>query len=163
MPALPGQRYKPSGLAKRADWEAVWAAQRREDEIDAEAAAATPPLPDEPEDRRKREDLGDLAPPPKYRAGDFLKAGYWRLRGALDVPKERFVSLPGVSGDDDPTLLVGCAGWDHLTLCQALAAYYNEANERDGLTAARGAAGRTAGVKRGRWLGLPGADGGAGE
>ena len=150
VPALAALRYKPSGLAKRADWEAVWAAQRREDEIDAEAAAATPPLPDETEDqhaarlkaeqdRRKRDELGDLAPPPKYRAADFLKAGYWRLRGALDVPKERFFSLPGVSGDDDPTLLVGRAGWDHLTLCQALAAYYNEADERDGWTAARAA------------------------
>ncbi len=150
VPALPALRYKPSGLAKRADWEAVWAAQRREDEIDAETAAATPRLADETEDqhaarlkaeqdRRKRDELGDLAPPPKYRAGDFLKAGYWRLRGALDVPKERFFSLPGVSGDDDPTLLVGRAGWDHLTLCQALAAYYNEADERDGWTAARAA------------------------
>ena len=150
VPALPALRYKPSGLAKRADWEAVWAAQRREDEIDAETAAATPRLAGETEDqhaarlkaeqdRRKRDEIGDLAPPPKYRAADFLKAGYWRLRGALDVPKERFFSLPGVSGDDDPTLLVGCAGWDHLTLCQALAAYYNEANERDGWTADRAA------------------------
>ena len=150
VPALPALRYKPSGLAKRADWEAVWAAQRREDEIDAETAAATPRLAGETEDqhaarlkaeqhRRKRDELGDLAPPPKYRAADFLKAGYWRLRGALDVPKERFFSLPGVSGDDDPTLLVGRAGWDHLTLCQALAAYYNEADERDGWTAARAA------------------------
>ena len=150
VPALPALRYKPSGLAKRADWEAVWAAQRREDEIDAETAAATPRLAGETEDqhaarlkteqdRRKRDELGDLAPPPKYRAGDFLKAGYWRLRGALDVPKERFFSLPGVSSDDDPTLLVGCAGWDHLTLCHALAAYYNEADERDGWNAARAA------------------------
>ena len=150
VPALPIQRYKPSGLAKRADWEAVWAAQRREDEIDAETAGATPRLSGETEDhhaarlkaeqdRRKRDELGDLIPPPKYRSADFLKAGYWRLRGALDVPKERFVSLPGVSGGDDPTLLVGCAGWDHLTLCHALAAYYNEASERDGWTAARAA------------------------
>ena len=66
-------------------------------------------------------------------------SGSRRLRGALDVPKERFVSLPGVSGGDDPTLLVGCAGWDHLTLCHALAAYYNEASERDGWNAARAA------------------------
>ena len=150
VPALPMQRYKPSGLAKRADWEAVWAAQRREDEIDAEVAAATPPLPDETEDhhaarikaeqdRRKRDELGDLVPPPKYRSADFQKAGYWRLRGALDVPKERFFSVPNVSRDDDPTLLVGWAGWDHATLCDALAADYNEANGRDGWTADRAA------------------------
>ena len=41
VPALPVQRYKPSGLAKRADWERIWELQRREDEIDAEVAAAT--------------------------------------------------------------------------------------------------------------------------
>ena len=148
VPALPIQRYKPSGLAKRADWEAVWAAQRREDEIDAETAGATPRLSGETEDhhaarlkaeqdRRKRDELGDLAPPPKYRAGDFLKAGYWRLRGALDVPKERFVSLPDMSRDSDPTLLVGWVGWDPPTLCQAVATYYTDANERDGWSAAR--------------------------
>ena len=35
-----------------------------------------------------------------------------RLRGKLDVPKERFTSVPGGTTDDDPTLLVGWAGWD---------------------------------------------------
>ena len=148
VPALPAQRYKPSGLAKRADWEAVWAAQRREDEIDAETAAATPREPDETaadyaarlqaeQRRRKRMRSGDLAPPPKYRSADFLKPGYWRLRGALDVPKERFVSFPDMSVDHDPTLLVGWAGWDALTLCQAVAAYYTRAYEREGWDAAR--------------------------
>ena len=148
VPALPIQRYKPSGLVKRADWETVWAAQRREDEIDAETAGATPRPAGETEDhhaarlkaerdRRKRDELGDLIPPPKYRSADFLKAGYWRLRGALDVPKERFVSLPDMSRDSDPTLLVGWAGWDPPTLCQAVATYYTDANERDGWSAAR--------------------------
>ncbi len=148
VPALPAQRYKPSGLAKRADWEAVWAAQRREDEIDAETAASTPREPDETADdyaarlqaeqrRRKRDALGDLAPPPKYRSADFLKPGYWRLRGALDVPKERFVSFPDMSFDHDPTLLVGWAGWDALTLCHAVAAYYTRAYESEGWDAAR--------------------------
>ena len=148
VPALPVQRYRPSGLAKRADWEAVWAAQRREDEIDARTAAATPRLPDETadahaarlqaeQDRRKRAELGDLAPPPKYRSADFLKPGYWRLRGALDVPKERFVSFPTMSGDHDPTLLVGWAGWNAPTLCQAVATYYTHAHEREGWSAAR--------------------------
>ncbi len=147
VPALPAQRYRPSGLAKRTDWEAVWQAQRREDEIDA-ATAATPREPDETADdyaarlqaeqrRRKRDALGDLAPPPKYRSADFLKPGYWRLRGALDVPKERFVSFPDMSFDHDPTLLVGWAGWDALTLCQAVAAYYTRAYESEGWDAAR--------------------------
>ena len=33
--------------------------------------------------------------PPKYTSADFLKTSYWRHRGKLDVPKERFVSYPG--------------------------------------------------------------------
>ena len=119
VPALPVQRYKPSGLAKRADWERIWELQRREDEIDAEVAATTTRSEDETEEdyaarlqteqqRFKREELGDLAPPPpKYRSADFLKPAWWRLRGALDVPKERFVSFPQMSRDTDPTLLVG--------------------------------------------------------
>ncbi|MEK8109796.1 hypothetical protein NKG94_45760 [Micromonospora sp. M12] len=31
VPYLPSQRYKPSGLRKRAQWERTWALQRRED------------------------------------------------------------------------------------------------------------------------------------
>lgn len=63
---------------------------------------------------RKRAKLGDIAPPPKYRSADFLSNGYWRLRGALDVPKERFVSYPHCSRENDPMLVVGWAGWDPL-------------------------------------------------
>ena len=50
VPALPVQRYKPTGLTKRADWERTWALQRREDEIDAEVAASTLRREDEAED-----------------------------------------------------------------------------------------------------------------
>ena len=144
VPALPVQRYKPSGLTKRADWERIWELQRREDEIDAEVVATTPRRDTEPEEdytarlqaeqqRRKREVLGDLAsPPPKYRSADFLKPAWWRLRGALDVPKERFVSFPQMSRDTDLTLLVGCAGWNALELCRAVAAYSAEVTEQDG-------------------------------
>ena len=144
VPALPVQRYKPSGLAKRADWERIWELQRREDEIDAEVAAATTRSEDETEEdyaallqaeqqRRKRAELGDLAPPPpKYRSADFLKPAWWRLRGALDVPKERFVSFPQMSRDTDPTLLVAWAGWNALELCRAVAAYSAEVTEQDG-------------------------------
>ena len=143
VPALSVQRYKPSGITKRADWERTWTTQRREDAIDAEVAAMTSRLDTETaeehaarlqaeQQRRKREDLGDLIPPPKYRSGDFLKPNYWRLRGALDVPKERFVSLPHISRDSDPTLLVGWAGWDALELCQAVAVYYTDVTEKEG-------------------------------
>ena len=143
VPALPAQRYKPSGLAKRADWERTWALQRREDEIDAEVATALPRRDTETEEahaariqteqrRRKQDEVGSLPPPPKYRAADFRKPGYWRLRGALDVPKERFVSLPQMSRNTDPTLLVAWAGWNPLELCRAVAAYSTEVTEQDG-------------------------------
>ena len=143
VPALPAQRYKPSGLAKRADWERTWALQRREDEIDAEVAATLPRQDTETEEahaarigteqrRRKQDEVGSLPPPPKYRSADFRKPGYWRLRGALDVPKERFVSLPQMSRDTDPTLLVAWAGWNPLELCRAVAAYSTEVTEQDG-------------------------------
>ena len=148
VPALHVQRYKPSGLRKHEEWERTWVLQRREDEIDTEVAATTPKRDDETVDehatriqteqrRRKHEELGDLTPPPKYRSADFMKPTYWRLRGALDVPKERFVSLPQMSRDSDPTLLVAWAGWNELDLCQAVATYCAEVIEQDGWIAAR--------------------------
>ena len=132
-----------SGLAKRADWERTWALQRREDEIDAEVATTLPRRDTETEEaraarieteqrRRKQDEIGSLPPPPKYRSADFRKPGYRRLRGALDVPKERFVSLPQMSRDTDPTLLVAWAGWNPLELCRAVAAYSTEVTEQDG-------------------------------
>ena len=143
VPALPVLRYKPSGLAKRTDWEGTWARQRHEDRIDAEVASMTPRREDETGERyaarleaarrhRKREEIGEHPPPPKYRSADFLEPAFWRLRGALDVPKERFVGFPTMSRDSDPTLLVGWAGWTVLELCQAVATYATEVTEHDG-------------------------------
>ena len=143
VPALPILRYKPSGLAKRTDWERTWARQRHEDLIDAEVEASTPQRDDETGEQhatrleairrhRKREEIGEHPPPPKYRSADFLGPAFWRLRGALDVPKERFVSFPSMSRDSDPTLLVGWAGWTVLDLCQAIATYAAEVTEQEG-------------------------------
>jgi hypothetical protein len=73
--------------------------------------------------RRKQQEIGDIPPPPKYKSADFLSTTFWRLRGALDVPKERFVSYPHCSKAADPSLVVAWAGWDHLQQAQALAAY----------------------------------------
>ena len=67
--------------------------------------------------------------PPKYKQGDFRDLAYWRNRGKLDVPKERFISCPGSSRDG--TLLLGWAGWDHLQQAQALTAYITERRELD--------------------------------
>ena len=148
VPALPVQRYKSSGLAKRADWEATWATQRREDAIDAEVVATTSRVDTETNEelaarlqgeqqRRKRVEIAEQTPPPKYRSADFVKTSYWRLRGPLDVPKERFVSLPHMSRDGDSSLLVGWAGSGALALCHAVAAYYTEVAEQDGWSATR--------------------------
>ncbi|MBM0256304.1 BREX-2 system adenine-specific DNA-methyltransferase PglX [Micromonospora sp. 4G55] len=123
VPHLAALRYKDSGLAKRADWEQVWDLQRQEDALPDEAA--------------KREFRKQIPVPPKYTSADFLKTSYWRHRGKLDVPKERFVSYPGASRDGDPSLLVGWAGWDHREQAQALATLIVAREQEDGWAADR--------------------------
>lgn len=75
--------------------------------------------------------VASIPVPPKYGSGDFLKADFWRLRGKLDVPKERWVSLPHCEGEDG-TLMLAWAGYDHLQLAQALSAHYVDIQERLG-------------------------------
>ncbi|WFE43503.1 BREX-2 system adenine-specific DNA-methyltransferase PglX [Verrucosispora sp. WMMD1129] len=118
VPHLAALRYKDSGLSKRADWEQVWDLQRAEDALPDEAA--------------KREFRKQIPVPPKYTSADFVKASYWKHRGKLDVPKERFVSYPGASRDGDPSLLVGWAGWDHREQAQALATLIVAREQEDG-------------------------------
>jgi hypothetical protein len=102
VPYLPVHRYRPSGLRKRAQWERTWAQQRLEDEGESV----------------------QIAVPPKYTSADFAKPSYWRARGKLDVPKERFISYSMAGRDGDGTVLLGWAGWDHLAQAQALATVY---------------------------------------
>lgn len=71
---------------------------------------------------RRRAELGDIPAPPKYASADFRSSVFWRLRGALDVPKERFISHPHAARPDDPSLLLGWAGWNDLQQAQAIAA-----------------------------------------
>jgi len=125
-------RYTPEGLRKRQIWERTWDLQRREDAIDA--GAALPPTDPEhlsPDSAQalKAKEVGKIAPPPKYANTDFLKGGFWRLRGKLDVPKERFIAYPGAERGADTTPVIGWAGWDHLRQAQALATHYLEALE----------------------------------
>ncbi|VTU01486.1 dna methylase : Eco57I restriction endonuclease OS=Singulisphaera acidiphila (strain ATCC BAA-1392 / DSM 18658 / VKM B-2454 / MOB10) GN=Sinac_1958 PE=4 SV=1: Methyltransf_26 [Gemmataceae bacterium] len=115
VPVLPILRYKPAGLRKREVWERTWDLQRQQD---------------------AGEDVGDIPVPPKYGSTDFMKPDYWRLRGKLDVPKERWVSYPHCSTDSDPTLVVGWAGWNHLEQATALIAYY-DTRKREGWDAKR--------------------------
>ena len=115
VPFLAAYRYKPSGLAKRAQWERCWRLQRRED----------------------AGEKVDIQVPPKYVAGDFANSSYWGQRGKLDVPKERFISYPNLSRDGDPTLLLGWAGWDHEQQAKALAAVYIDRKAKAGWPAER--------------------------
>ncbi|MEU2565831.1 BREX-2 system adenine-specific DNA-methyltransferase PglX [Streptomyces althioticus] len=108
VPFLSALRYKPSGLKKRADWEEVWDLQRKEDAA-----------PDEPAKRKIRD---SIPVPPKYTSADFVRPSYWRARGKLDVPKERFISY-GQTNAATPELY-GWAGWDHREQAQALATYF---------------------------------------
>nr|WP_030881233.1 BREX-2 system adenine-specific DNA-methyltransferase PglX [Streptomyces sp. NRRL B-24051] len=115
VPFVSALRYKPAALKKRADWEHVWDLQREEDAA-----------PDEPAKRKIRE---RTPVPPKYTSADFLKVSYWRARGKLDVPKERFVSYGTVNAQSPE--LYGWAGWNHLEQALALASYIQTAGLGD--------------------------------
>ncbi|QLE74410.1 BREX-2 system adenine-specific DNA-methyltransferase PglX [Streptomyces rectiverticillatus] len=120
VPFLAALRYKPTGLKKRADWEHVWDLQRKEDAETDEAL--------------KKKIRDSIPVPPKYTSADFLRPAYWRARGKLDVPKERFISY-GQSNVATPHLY-GWAGWDHREQAYALDAYIasNEALTTEELT-----------------------------
>ena len=60
-----------------------------------------------------------------------MKSDFWRLRGKLDVPKERWLSFPHCEGDDG-SLMVAWAGYNHLQLARAISAYYVDVQERLG-------------------------------
>ena len=134
VPLLPRLRYKPSGLHNRADWENTWALQRQEDTIDARTYLSK----DHPDyldiiaaKRLKETEIGTIPVPPKYTTKDFAKPHYWKLRGKLDVPKERWVSFPHCEGPDGFPV-IAWAGYNHLQLAQAISTYYVDVQERFG-------------------------------
>jgi Eco57I restriction-modification methylase len=110
VPFLSAYRYKDSGLRNRMAWEQTWDLQRRES---------------------CGETVGTIAVPPKYTSADFNKPSYWRARGKLDVPKERFILYPAAGREGDTTPLLGWAGWDHAQQALALAAIIND-REQEG-------------------------------
>jgi hypothetical protein len=147
VPLLPVLRYKPSGLDKRRAWERTWDSQRQEDAIDARVTKqglgvndggwttanddGRSPLNKPQADLLKKDTIGRIDPPPKYKSTDFQKGDHWRLRGGLDVPKERWVSFPHCEGTDGLPL-IAWAGYDHLQLAKAIAAHYVHVQEREG-------------------------------
>lgn len=98
VPAASALRLKATGLPKFREWQRVWDLQRAED----------------------RGERVSTPVPPKYAPADFVKASYWRARGKLDVPKERFISYPGASRGSDDSAVYGWAGWDHAEQARAL-------------------------------------------
>ncbi|NEX20423.1 BREX-2 system adenine-specific DNA-methyltransferase PglX [Thiorhodococcus mannitoliphagus] len=140
VPQMAAARYKPKAMPKFRAWQETWDQQRAEDAIDARTMLdpADPAHLTEDEARAlKASEIGDIPLPPKYAAADFRKPSYWGLRGKLDVPKERFFSLPGCERPGDTSLVIGWAGLDHLSRAQAIAAWYLERKEQDGWDAAR--------------------------
>jgi hypothetical protein len=112
VPFLAACCCKPSGLDKRVQWERTWDLQREEDATGQRL---------------------DIPVPPKYTGADFQKQSYWRHRGKLDVPKERFISHPGASPDSDSgSLLIGWAGWDHKDQATALIGLIADRSTTDG-------------------------------
>ena len=126
VPSLPGQRYKQGGLRKRAQWEETWTKQRAEDAITARLTAQglTDAVLKQAIHSAVQAEIGAIPVPPKYTSADFLKSTFWKMRGKLDVPKERWISYPGAERTADSTLVLAWAGWTHLQQAQALAAHY---------------------------------------
>ncbi|MGI2111256.1 BREX-2 system adenine-specific DNA-methyltransferase PglX [Shewanella frigidimarina] len=140
-------RLKESGWRKFKVWQETWHKQRQEDAIDVEFGVDQPLSEEDASNEeklvaynmgkakaaaKKVEVVGEVPLPPKYAAGDFRKLSYWSLRGKLDVPKERFISLPGCEKDGDSTLVIGWAGMNHLQRATAIATWYLDRKETDG-------------------------------
>ena len=129
VPFLAAWRYTDSGMVKRRAWERTWDLQRVEDRLDARAALpeGNPEHLDESALNLARKEAGleKIPVPPKYATKDFRDTVTYRMRGKLDVPKERFISYPGTKAGADTTAVIGWAGWDHLQQARALAAHYN--------------------------------------
>jgi len=111
VPYLAQLRYRGEGVVKRSLWERTWELQRAEDKAGA---------------------WRDIPAPPAYRSTDFAKNSYWRHRGKLDVPKERFISYPLASPDNDGSLLLGWAGWNQLEQSLVLITLIEERSNADG-------------------------------
>jgi hypothetical protein len=108
VPEHPFHVYKATGLDKRAAWERTWDEQRKED-------AGMPASPQVP---------------PRYGQGDFLRPEYFRLRGKLDVPKERFIAFTEIPGRAAGELLYGWAGWTPTERVKAILAMDEECEDQ---------------------------------
>ena len=117
VPHLAAQRLTDKGLRKRAVWEQVWELQRAED---------------------RGEEVGHDPSPAALRARPTSAAAiYWKHRGKLDVPKERFVLIPNAERGADASPVVGWAGWNERDLARALAGRITELRQEHAADAER--------------------------
>jgi hypothetical protein len=152
VPQMVAARLKSDAMPKFSAWADVWDKQRQEDAIDTHHDIARPLSAEDAKDperiaarelarvraaQDKQAQVGDIPVPPQYKPADFRKPSYWSLRGKLDVPKERFFSLPGCEKGGDSTLVIGWAGLNHLQRAQAIAAWYLDRKEGEGWEAER--------------------------
>jgi hypothetical protein len=106
---------KPPALLAAEDAEAAARAAQNAARLDLEEAEAF-----------HRKARAFIPVPQKYEPSDFRDPAYFRLRGKLDVPRERFIAYPGAASDNDPTPVYGWAGWTHLERALALLQLYYE-------------------------------------
>ncbi|EAZ99545.1 probable DNA methylase [Marinobacter sp. ELB17] len=147
VPQMAAVRLKPAAMPKFRAWQETWNKQRVEDAIDAKfgvnqpLADADAKIPEKKNayqlalkqaEAEKQQQVGEISVPPQYKQPDFRKPGYWSLRGKLDVPKERFFSLPGCEKAGDSTLVIGWAGLSHLQRATAIAAWYLDRKDNEG-------------------------------
>ena len=99
VPWHPHHVYTPHGLVVREAWEQVWEEQRREDRNQAGST------------RDIDWSAYEYSQGSRGKPTHFLRAEYWKLRGKLDVPKERFIAFTEVPGRDGDETLYGWAGW----------------------------------------------------
>lgn len=152
VPQMAAARLKPAAMKKWFAWQQTWDKQRQEDAIDARHGVDKPldesdaqdsekqaayALAKQKAELEKQRVVGPISVPPAYKQSDFRQASFWKLRGKLDVPKERFFSLPGCEKGGDSTLVVGWAGLNHLQRAQAIAAWYLDRKEGEGWEADR--------------------------
>ena len=123
------EQAKPQVL-REALGAAGYVAEAVKQKLDLTGDAILKPINDAAK-RAKKAGVGDIPVPPKYTSADFLSSDYWRLRGKLDVPKERWSSFPHCEGEDG-TLVIAWAGYDHLQLARAIAERYELAKEQEG-------------------------------
>lgn len=112
VPIAAASVFRPSGLEKQAKWVEVWRRQDAEDREGSEQA---------------------IPSPPRFKSSDFKDSRSWRLRGPLNVPKERFFSLDqtlrfGLSG-----LRVGPSWWPYSLKERACRTHYGRLKQQDRL------------------------------